>query len=227
MTLWTACRYSSPQVREGETHPGEEVVLLSGSERPQGSGRAASSRGSAARLPASWEFSEEGAATSEKAPELIPPWPRGRVFPEDLNFHPTARKQLPQLGDSRSPPRSRFWRKSPPAPLPSLPCPHTMLVFSEFGEVTPLPALIPCHSREEEEHRQLQTGFRPETAELSKVTKGQLRGREHCFPEQGPPKHRSSAILSQIPIQVPGGTWELVSILTVWKLVYRFMDCLK
>lgn len=63
-----------------------------------------------------------------------------------------------------------------------------MLVFSEFGEVTPLPALIPCHSREEEEeHCQLQTGFRPETAELSKVTKGQLRGREHCFPEQGPP----------------------------------------
>lgn len=62
-----------------------------------------------------------------------------------------------------------------------------MLVFSEFGEVTQLPALIPCHSREEEAHRQLQTGFRPETAELSKVTKGQLRGREHCFPEQGPP----------------------------------------
>lgn len=62
-----------------------------------------------------------------------------------------------------------------------------MLVFSEFGEVTPLPALIPCHSREEEEaHCQLQTGFRPETAEPSKVTKGQLRGREHCFPEQGP-----------------------------------------
>lgn len=62
-----------------------------------------------------------------------------------------------------------------------------MLVFSEFGEVTQLPALIPCHSREEEEeHRQLQTGFRPETAELSKVTRDSLEAESTVSQNRAP-----------------------------------------
>lgn len=155
MTLLTACRYSSLQVREGEMHPGEEVVLLSGSERPQGSGWAPSSRGSASRMPASWEFSEEGTDDLGKAPEFIPPWLSGNVLTEDPNFHPTARKQLPRLGDSRSSHCSRFQRKSlPPFSLP----PHDVSI-SEFRKVTQLPALIPCHNREKGEHCQPQRGF--------------------------------------------------------------------